>query len=215
MKQQQSLLFLPSKMRRSKEHRGGLFTLPVMLVQLFLALLMILYIWATLSFALYPYFSSSSPTSTTSGKSVLDDMADRQQQQVLPRPSVHDAVGAGASAAQQSQQQQQKTLDHLPRDTTKRTYKDWKQLAVQLARLPASELLKELRDKDPFGTRAFEEQLLQEETRLGRILQLPVNDNRISYPDQRDLSKAANFRNNMPGTFLFFQHLRKAYVLHT
>jgi hypothetical protein len=213
MKQQQSLLFLPSKMRRSNEHRGGLLALPVMLVQLLLALLAILYIIATLSFAFYPYFSSSS--STTSGESVFDN-TNHQQQQFLQRPSVHGAVGASAA------QQQQKASDHLPRDNTKRTYKDWKQLAIRLARLPAGELLKELRDKDPFGTRAFEEQLLQEETRLGRILQLPQeiralfpcpgNDNRISYPDQRNHSKAANFRNNMPGTFLLFQHLRKAYV---
>lgn len=206
----------------SRQPRGrGLLALPVVLVQLYLTLLVMVYIFATLSFAFYPYFIYSSSSSTRGESDVVVRTSSSQQQQ-LQRPSVHGAVHEAFKNINPPQQHQKKALN-LPLDNNKkRTYTDWKQLAVQLARLPADELLQELRDKDPFGTRTFEEQLLQEETRLGRILQLPQeirtlfpcpgNDNRISYPDQRNLSQAANFRNGMPGTFLFFQHLRKAYV---
>jgi hypothetical protein len=223
-----SLFLLQSKMMRkssSRKPRGrGLLALPVVLVQLFLTLLVIVYIFATLSFAFYPYFIYSSSSSTRGQESDVGVRTSSSQQQQLQRPSVHGAVHQADKNINPPQQQQQKNKAlNLPLDyNKKRTYKDWKQLAVQLARLPADELLQELRDKDPFGTRTFEEQLLQEETRLGRILQLPQeirtlfpcpdNDNRISYPDQRNLLQATNFRNGMPGTFLFFQHLRKAYV---
>jgi hypothetical protein len=192
MTQQQSSLLI---LRRKKQGGGGLLALPVILIQLLLALLVILYILATLSFALYPslYFS--------------------QQQ---PAPLLQNTGGAATAAGLHHMN----TNPHNTNNEKRRgTYKDWKELAVQLARLPAQELLQTLHNQDPFGTRTFEERLLQEETKLGRILQnneiqalfpCPGNDNRISFPDQRNLSQAANFRNNRPGTFLFFQHLRKA-----
>jgi hypothetical protein len=201
MKQQQSSLLLRSSINNQQRRGGGLLVLPVMLIQLLLALLVTLYILATISFAFYdpsPYVI-------------------QQQSSHLQRTSVRDSEKAAAAAGWHHSTN---TNPHYASNEKRRgTYKDWKELAAELARLPAYELLQELRSKDPFGTRTFEDELLQEETKLGRILQhdeiqalfpCPGNDNRISFPDQRNLSQAANFRNNLPGTFLFFQHLRKA-----
>jgi len=68
--------------------------------------------------------------------------------------------------------------------------------------------------------RAFDTQLLEQETKLERVLTIeeiqqifpcPANDeDRITLPDMRIESKAQDFRDEKPGTFLFFQHLRKA-----
>ena len=102
---------------------------------------------------------------------------------------------------------------------TKYTY--WRDLVVRLASMPAKDALLELETKDPFGTRQFEKKLLEQETKLGRlldhteILQLfSCPSSRITLPDQRDLQKARDFRDAKPGTFLFFQHLRKAGGTH-
>ncbi len=92
-------------------------------------------------------------------------------------------------------------------------------LAQDIAALPPEEALIEL-EKDPFGTRTFDAQLLEHETKLKRILSLeeiqelfpcPTNlEERITLPDVRVQEKAREFREGKRGTFLFFQHLRKA-----
>ena len=103
-----------------------------------------------------------------------------------------------------------------PKTLESNKYPYWRDLAVRLAAMPAGDLLKELQEKDPFGTRRFEEALLEQETNLGRLLEhselealFPCPASRITVPDQRNLQKAKDFRDNKPGTFLFFQHLRK------
>jgi len=68
--------------------------------------------------------------------------------------------------------------------------------------------------------RAFDTQLLEKETALERVLTIEEiqqifpcptnNEDRITLPDMRIESKAQDFRDEKPGTFLFFQHLRKA-----
>jgi len=100
-------------------------------------------------------------------------------------------------------------------------YQEWRQLAVDLSKLPASQVLKELEAKDPFGVRSFEKLLLEKETQNGAILTMEdllslfhCPTNRITLPDQRDHAKAQAFRANEPGYFLFFQHLRKAGGTH-
>mmetsp|Transcript_10408 Transcript_10408/g.13772 ORF Transcript_10408/g.13772 Transcript_10408/m.13772 type:complete len:442 (+) Transcript_10408:139-1464(+) len=98
-------------------------------------------------------------------------------------------------------------------------YFKFKDIAVELAGLNPSETIERLRSADPFETRAFEQRLLGEETRLGRILSkeeleslfpCPDPEDRISFPDARNASKAASYRNSELGYFIFFQHLRKA-----
>ena len=103
----------------------------------------------------------------------------------------------------------------------KTQYPYWRDLAVNLAAMTAKETLDELIEKDPFGTRKFEQDLLEQETQLGRLLKqeelealFPCPSSRITLPDQRNLKKAKAFRDNKPGTFLFFQHLRKAGGTH-
>ena len=99
-------------------------------------------------------------------------------------------------------------------DTSRYPY--WRDLAVRLAAMPAKELLKALNETDPFGVRHFDQALLEQETKLGRLLEhheieglFPCPSSRITLPDQRNLQKAKEFRDNKPGSFLFFQHLRK------
>lgn len=100
-------------------------------------------------------------------------------------------------------------------------YQYWRDVAIRLAKLTPSELLKEL-EKDPFETRVFESKLLEAETAKGAVLELPevkkifpcpTKDRRISLPDVRNHTRAKAFRDGATGpdfTFLFFQHLRKA-----
>lgn len=97
------------------------------------------------------------------------------------------------------------------------TYNEWRQKVVELATMPASQTIRELEEKDPFGTRRFEKLLLSEESKRGATLSLkeiqklfPCPKDRISLPDQRDHSRAASFRAGDEQTFLYFQHLRKA-----
>ena len=112
--------------------------------------------------------------------------------------------------------------------TTKRArYPDWKLLAVQLAALPADQILATLQTQDPFGVRQFEENLKQTESDRQAILQMDdikalfpcPTDQRITLPDQRDHKRSQKYRHGLhelnPKTgedfsFLFFQHLRKA-----
>ena len=93
------------------------------------------------------------------------------------------------------------------------------QIAQDLAELSPEETLQKLKDDDPFETRAFDAQLTEHETQLGRVLTIdeirelfpcPADQDRITLPDVRVEQKAVDFRENKPGTFLFFQHLRKA-----
>jgi hypothetical protein len=97
-------------------------------------------------------------------------------------------------------------------------YSNWRALAVDLAgKLPA-EVLRILKDEDPFGVRTFEKNLLDRESKHGRFLRVDElrelfpcpTDHRITLPDQRNPDKARAFRNGTEPYFLFFQHLRKA-----
>jgi hypothetical protein len=104
----------------------------------------------------------------------------------------------------------------VPKRENKMTYKDWRNIAVDLAMLSPEETLKELETKDPFGTRTFERQLLESESLKGATLELDevkklfwCPSDRITLPDQRNHSKSEAFRKGAD-TFLFFQHLRKA-----
>lgn len=92
-------------------------------------------------------------------------------------------------------------------------------IALDLSGLEPNETLHRLDTEDPFGTRNFDKKLMEEETRLGRILTMeeieklfpcPQIEERITLPDFRIEAKAKAFRDGVKGTFLFFQHLRKA-----
>ena len=111
-------------------------------------------------------------------------------------------------------------------NSPRHSYKDWKQLAVELAALPPDEILKILKTQDPFGVRKFEEKLLQMESDRQAILQLDdiqqlfpcPKGERITLPDQRNHELAKKYRQGLDQlkqpkedfVFLFFQHLRKA-----
>lgn len=109
-----------------------------------------------------------------------------------------------------------------PAQNSPRSYAEWRQLAMDLAALPASETLSKLERDDPFGVRrvakAMEEAAAQGQPiddvstveQLG-LFTCPPQQERLSYPDQRDADKARSFRErDEKGTFIFFQHLRKA-----
>jgi len=100
-------------------------------------------------------------------------------------------------------------------------YSHWREVAVNLAKLPADKLLQTLDETDPFGTRAFEKAIKEAEQAKGGTLDIeevkklwscPANDRRISLPEQRDQAKVARFRQG--DGFIFFQHLRKAGGTH-
>jgi hypothetical protein len=101
-------------------------------------------------------------------------------------------------------------------------YNHFFNIAQELAALEPTDTLDRLEREDPFGTRQFDQQLLQQETELGRVLTIqeiqqlfpcPSNDERITLPDARVEQKARDFRDGKKGTFLFFQHLRKVSVV--
>ena len=92
-------------------------------------------------------------------------------------------------------------------------------IALDLSALEPDETLHRLETEDPFGTRTFDRKLMDMETRLGRVLTMdeiaelfpcPRIEERITLPDFRVEAKARAFRDGKRGTFLFFQHLRKA-----
>jgi hypothetical protein len=119
-------------------------------------------------------------------------------------------------------------LASLPISAKRRArYSDWRDLAVQLAALPADQILTTLKTTDPFGVRQFEENLKQTESDRQAILQredlqrlfpCPVDDERITLPDQRNHQRSKLYRKGLSElkqtkeefVFLFFQHLRKA-----
>jgi hypothetical protein len=112
-------------------------------------------------------------------------------------------------------------------------YAGWRQLVVNLARLPPASLLQTLQTEDPFGVREMEQKILQAEENLdasgGNALNNPrlleglfsCPTDRITLPDQRNHTLAAQLRrqladaqtiptDNSSMAFIFFQHLRKA-----
>ena len=107
----------------------------------------------------------------------------------------------------------------LIRPSSAISYLRYKALALELAGLEPAETLRRLHTMDPFGTRTFEQRLIEEETRLGRILlqselrdlfPCPAHVDRITLPDFRNPNAAFLFRSSAAGYFIFFQHLRKA-----
>jgi len=106
---------------------------------------------------------------------------------------------------------------NLEKTSIREQYSDWKTLAVDLAGKLPEDVLRILRDEDPFGVRTFEKHLLETESSRKRFLEVdelrelfPCPTDRITLPDQRDPNKARAFRNGTESYFLFFQHLRKA-----
>ena len=115
-----------------------------------------------------------------------------------------------------------RNLEKITKKTAKQTsklprYSDWRKFAVDLAGMLPVDVLRILREEDPFGVRTFEKNLLETESKNQRFLGVeelrelfPCPTNRISLPDQRNTDKARAFRNGTEPFFLFFQHLRKA-----
>lgn len=88
---------------------------------------------------------------------------------------------------------------------------------MDIAGKTPSEIIKTMRNDDPFGVRTFETHLLENESEKGRFLSLdelrtlfPCPSELITFPDQRNHDNANAFRNHTIPYFLFFQHLRKA-----
>lgn len=116
-------------------------------------------------------------------------------------PSRHDGSGGWSKA---------------PSAVVKRDYSTWRSIAVNLAKLPADRVLLELQLRDPFGTRRVAQKIQE----AGGVTNVSLHhlqelfpcpkDNLLSAPDQRNHSRTQMFRNNETGSFLFFQHLRKA-----
>ena len=128
-----------------------------------------------------------------------------QQQQQLDQPRAEVAVAGLRGGASQS--------------NISGGYKNYLDIALDLASLEPSEVLAKLEESDPFQTQKFDAMLLQQETTLKRTLTIdeikdifpcPRSDERITLPDARIEQKATDFRDGKHGTFLFFQHLRKA-----
>lgn len=110
-----------------------------------------------------------------------------------------------------------------PRRTTTttfpRSYAEWRKLAVDLARLAPAEVLATLERDDPFGVRGvakmMEEKTAQEDSPdladIEKLFPCPPQDQRLSFPDQRNQDRARGFRErDETGTFVWLQHLRKA-----
>lgn len=96
--------------------------------------------------------------------------------------------------------------DHARRPSAMR-FEDFKMLAIELARLTPAETLRQLDELDPFGVRSLNA------SQSLRALPCPIHQ-RISLPDRRNHSRSAAFRDQRDGTFLYFQHLRKAGGTH-
>jgi hypothetical protein len=134
----------------------------------------------------------------------------------------------------------QSTLQQ-PKQSSKRRqqYADWRRLAIELSALSASDVITTLEQKDPFGVRHFEKQLVQLEsenhgpisleTIQQELFPCPPNEDRMTLPDVRNHTQTLSFRHRYyynhhhddtlnvstnvskaSNTYLFFQHLRKA-----
>ena len=120
------------------------------------------------------------------------------------------------SSQQQQQQQEAKVAEG---DDGEGGLAYFTNVAQNLAALTPAKLLERLERDDMFGTRTFDSELQRRETSLGRVLTMdeikdlfpcPADDRRMTLPNVRLEDKARNFRDGKRGTFLFFQHLRKA-----
>eukprot|EP00977_Amphora_coffeiformis_P002173 scaffold425_cov175-Amphora_coffeaeformis.AAC.32 len=112
-----------------------------------------------------------------------------------------------------------KSVSASSSSTSPRSYAEWRKLAVDLAKLPPAKVLLRLEQDDPFGVRAIAKVLKgvpMDQTledlwpKLTSVFSCPPNEQRLSFPDQRNVTKAQAFRDNTEGYFIFFQHLRKA-----
>ena len=86
-------------------------------------------------------------------------------------------------------------------------FKEWKEIAVNLARLPPDEALRRLEEEDPFQVRTVNSTNLAA-TRSGFDCRRP----RISLPDRRNHTASQRFREGHG--MIYFQHLRKAGGTH-
>ena len=100
---------------------------------------------------------------------------------------------------------------------TNNLYRHWRSLVVDLAALPAADIVSILQTHDPFGVRTFEKRLLEAESHRGAFLTpeqlfdlFPCPKQRITLPDQRNHTMEQAFRDPKNRTYLYFQHLRKA-----
>ena len=126
---------------------------------------------------------------------------------------------AEESPSSQQQQQQQQQAKVAEGDDGEGGLAYFTNVAQNLAALTPAKLLERLERDDMFGTRTFDSELQRRETSLGRVLTMdeikdlfpcPADDRRITLPNVRLEDKARDFRDGKRGTFLFFQHLRKA-----
>lgn len=143
-----------------------------------------------------------------------------------PVMSLPDVPSPGGLLQQQQRQQQGqvKSAGGLRDGVTTSSltgggYKHFLDIALDLASLEPADVLATLEQNDPFQTNHFDTLLLEKETSLKRTLTIdeikdifpcPRLDERITLPDARVEQKAKDFRDGKHGTFLFFQHLRKA-----
>ncbi len=132
--------------------------------------------------------------------------------QLTQRESTHEIALRGAGGS---------THKHRSVERNQGGFQHFLGVAQDLAALSPDQTLSQLEQKDPFGTRTFDAALMERETLLRRILTFeeikeifpcPRDEERITLPDVRDEKKAREFREGKKGTFLFFQHLRKAGV---
>jgi hypothetical protein len=99
-------------------------------------------------------------------------------------------------------------------------FDDFKRVAMELARLTPAETLRRLDEDDPFGVRSLVNTTSTSSASSSRsgsslLSSLPCPTyQRISLPDRRNHTRSFQFRNNVSGTFLYFQHLRKAGGTH-
>jgi hypothetical protein len=125
-------------------------------------------------------------------------------------------------------------------DGNRNTTLSWRQMAIDLAKLPVKVLLQKLEKDDPFGVRKFEVELIQKELELGRTLtgeelrQLfpcpakclftpELHPERLGAPTlfreqaqqkQQSPLLSGESSSSSPFSWLFFQHLRKAGGTH-
>lgn len=116
-----------------------------------------------------------------------------------PQPNTtHQQRRTNQGSANVASSQRSIQKSNLPKN-----FQEWKQLAMNLARLPPDQVLQNLATNDPFGVRNT--------TKMpNRNVQLCHH--RISSPDQRNHTASQRFRDGHG--MIFFQHLRKAGGTH-
>lgn len=165
-----------------------------------MVVLMLLYVYVA-----QHLFEKSEPSSSSTGgkNAALED-------------AVKQFVADNKADFPQQQAKQQEAVSSV------RNYAEWKAMALNLAAQSPDVVLAHLNQYDPFGVRHFEAALLDAESNKGAFLTLPEvrtlfscppHDHRITVPDQRRHESESKFRDSSSGsggTYLFFQHLRKA-----